>query len=295
VPEPDEVAAHLATADLDALGLQPEDQAELRGHVTRLGADDLEQVSAGAARLAARVGDLEFPWPRVLADLHDRPGRPMGLLPLMALVASADDVRRFHAARGIPAADSASGLRDLGQQVAVHRRTYGEFGLHTQGWLVCVWSGAYFWLGRLAFNLMRLDGRWVIDTHIPEGGPLTPETVDASFARARDLFGRHFADLPAEAFHCHSWLLDPQLADVLPADSNIVRFQRRWELYGDPTRGDDDAVFFVFRQRHTTRESRAGLPRDTTLQRAILDRIDAGSHWQLRHGSIPVRPVNPKG
>ena len=60
----------------------------------------------------------------------------MGLLPLLALVASADAVRRFHAARGLSPEDSASGLRDLGQQVAVHRRTYGEFGLHTQGWLV---------------------------------------------------------------------------------------------------------------------------------------------------------------
>ncbi len=286
--EPGEVARRLAEADLDALGLGPEDGAELREHAVRLDLDDAVRVGAAADRLEARVGHLDHPWPRVLADLPDEPGRPMGLLPLLSLVTSADAVRRFHAARGVPPADSASGLRDLGQQVAVHRRTYGEFGLHTQGWLVCVWSGAYFWLGRLAFNLMRLDGRWVIDTHIPESGPLTVESVDESFARARDLFGRHFADLPAEAFRCHSWLLDPRLAEVLPEESNIVRFQRRWQLYGDPAAGDDDAVFFVFRRRDTSPDSRSRLPRDTTLQRAILDHIEAGGHWQLRHGRIPI-------
>ena len=112
--------------------------------------------------------------------------------------------------------------------------------------------------------------------------------MDKSLARARELFGRHFADLPADAFHCHSWLLDPHLAEVLPEDSNIVRFQQRWKLYGDAAPGDDDAVFFVFRRRNTTPKSRAALPRDTTLQRAILDRIEAGAQWQLRHGRIPI-------
>jgi hypothetical protein len=273
---------------LDALGLQPEDQADLRRHVALLQDDDRARVADLVARLSARVGDLEYPWPRLFADVPDEPGRPMGLLPILALVASADAVRRFHAARGISPEDSASGLRDLGQQVAVHRRTYGEFGLHTQGWLVGVWSGAYFWLGRLAFNLMHADGRWAIDTHIPESGPLTPESVDESFARAEALFARHFADHPAIEWHCHSWLLDPHLADVLPADSNLVRFQGRWELYGEPEPGDHDAVFFVFRRRDVPAADRRLLPRDTRLQRAVLDRVGSERPWQLRHGRIPL-------
>ena len=292
----------LDDANLESLGFRPEDRADLLAHAARLEDPDRARVADAAGRLEARVGDLEHPWPRVLADLRDEPGRPMGLLPLLALVASADAVRRFHAARGVPPEVSASGLRDLGQQVSVHRRTYGAFGLHTQGWLVCVWSGAYFWLGRLAFNLTRLDGRWVIDTHIPESGPLTPESVDDSFARAREVFGTHFADLPAEELHCRSWLLDPQLAEVLPGESNMVRFQRRWELYGDADLGDDDAVFFVFRRRDTTTESRASLPREHDA--AALDpRPDRGRRTlvpaarpdpvDVSEGTPPVHPAVP--
>jgi hypothetical protein len=279
-------------ADLEALGLLPQDQADLRRHAGLLHDDDRARVADLAARLSARVGDLAFPWPRLFADARDEPGRPMGLLPLLALVAWADAGRRFPASRGRAPVDTARGRRVRGPQVAVPRRTYGEFGLHTQGWLVGVWSGAYFWPGRLAFNLMRVEGspheHWVIDTHIPEAGPLTPAAVDESFTRAEALFARHFADHPAAELHCHSWLLDPYLAEVLPADSNLVRFQQRWELYGEPQPGDDDAVFFVFRRRDLRAADLRLLPRETSLQRAVLDRVGSERPWQLWHGRIPL-------
>ena len=61
--------------------------------------------------------------------------QPMGLLPMLALLVTAPEVTAFHTQRGVPAEVSAATLSDLGQQVWVHRTTYGRFGLHTQGWL----------------------------------------------------------------------------------------------------------------------------------------------------------------
>ena len=52
--------------DLDALGLLPEDQADLRRHAAQIQDDDRARVADLTARLAARVGDLDFPWPRLL-------------------------------------------------------------------------------------------------------------------------------------------------------------------------------------------------------------------------------------
>ena len=60
---------------------------------------------------------------------------PDGVLPMLALVATAPEVAALHAGRGVPADISAATLTDLGQQVWVHRLTYGTFGLHTHGWL----------------------------------------------------------------------------------------------------------------------------------------------------------------
>ncbi len=106
---------------------------------------------------------------------------------------------------------SATTLAELGQQVWIHRLTFGTFGLHTQDWLTIAWSGALYWLGRLQFNLQPEDDGWVLSTHIPRTGPLTPESVDQAFAAARDFFAAHFPECPIRAFVCSSWLLGPGL------------------------------------------------------------------------------------
>ena len=65
----------------------------------------------------------------------------------------------------------------------------------------------------------------------------------------------------------------------------MALFQRRWTLAGEPGDGDEDAVFFTFARRPPV--DLASLPRDTTLQRAILDRLADGEHWYVRNGVIP--------
>ena len=208
----------------------------------------------------------------------------IGVLPMLALLASAEDVAGFHAGRGIDPEISRASLADLGQQAWVHRRTYGAFGLHTYGWLQVAWSGALYWLGRLQFNLTHFESDWVVSTHIPESGPLTPQSVADSFGRARTFFATHFADYPTRLFHCASWLLDPQLTEVLPAESNMVRFQRLWQLRGEGSPGDADAIFFVFRRRGEV--DHATLPQHTTLERAVVDKIIKGGHWCVWSGVI---------
>lgn len=215
----------------------------------------------------------------------------VGVLPLLALVATVPELLDYHRSRGISAEVSADTLAEVAQQVWVHRLTFDEFGVHTYGWLQLLWSGALYWLGRLQFNLQweaagaqGAEGAWMISTHIPRSGPLTPEAVDDSFARAADFFAKHFEDYPVTGFHCFSWLLDPLLAADLPQTSNMAQFQRRWTLYGAAVPGDEDAVFFTFARRQPV--DLDTLPQETTLQRAIVHRLQTGGHWQLWHGRI---------
>jgi hypothetical protein len=67
--------------------------------------------------------------------------------------------------------------------------------------------------------------------------------------------------------------------------SNIAAFQQRWALDERVAEGDADALFFTFARRSPV--DTATLPRDTSLQRAVLDRLAAGEHWPLRRGRIP--------
>jgi hypothetical protein len=140
-----------------------------------------------------------------------------------------------------------------------------------------VWSGRLAELGRLQFE-SRANG--VLAVHIPESGPLTPAACDASFRRAREVFPeRHVAS-------CHSWLLDPQLADVLPADSNIVRFQHRFELTDEGGDGNADVLRFVF---HTSDPALDKLVPTTTLERALVEHMREGGQWRTPTGVTSLR------
>jgi hypothetical protein len=154
-----------------------------------------------------------------------------------------------------------------------------------QAWLTLHARGGVYQLGRLHHQ----RGGTAVGLHVPEAGPLTPEAVDASLDEARAFFPRHFPDEHYTEFSCGSWLLDPRLLDYLPEDSNIARFQRRFELdpYEEPEGIDCDVevLRFVFRTLSTPLDR---LPRRTALQRAVVDHLQAGGHWQWRRGTFPM-------
>ncbi len=273
---------------LTRLGFREQDQADALTAVEAVlqRADDLAAIAAMAERLIDRIGDFGPSGGSAGWRTHDHGA---GLLPMLALVVTAPEVTAFHASRGVSAEASRATLSDLGQQVWVHRLTFDEFGLHTDGWLSIAWSGALYWLGRLQFNLQLEPGpegqpAWVLSTHIPRAGPLTPASVDASLATARDFFAWHFPDYPTRDYFCQSWLLDPALAAALP-DSNLAAFQRRWRLDGEPTPGEADLLFFVFLRRPPA--DLTNLPTDTTLRRVAAEALAAGRSWSVYRGRLP--------
>jgi len=119
-----------------------------------------------------------------------------------------------------------------------------------------------------------------LNVHMPDGGPLGHAACGESFRRALEFFPRHFPDRPFRGFCCTSWLLDGQLESWLPLTSNMVRFQR--EVYLVPIGMDtDDLVRTVF---HGRLQDLAKAPRDTTLQRAIVDHLLAGGRLEPTAG-----------
>lgn len=274
-------------------------EPEFRSLLPRLGVDP-----ADAAELVAGLPMLAEPGPaadlarhhRLLVDGMDS-AQPFERWPAAAdprfyayvFVAAVPAVRAAHAARGIPEDVSWATLADLGQQLRVHRRIYGRTGLHTQDWLTLHFRCRLVALGRLQFNLAdqyhRLPGEKLFGTHIPETGPLDPAGCDASFAWAAEFFPRHFPDWPATKAVCTSWLLDPQLADYLPAGSNIMAFQRRFTRLSPGRDGDRDIVEFVFRRPDT---DLTGVEPTTTLERAVVEHLAAGKQWKIVTGWLPL-------
>lgn len=109
----------------------------------------------------------------------------------------------------------------------------------------------------------------VVSLHIPgDNTPFTPEAVDATIAKTRAVLAKHFPDFKYKAFVCGSWLLDPQLVDLLGEKSNISHFCRRFTPITRKSAGRD--VFsFIFHCPDTANVDIAGLPENTRLERAL--------------------------
>lgn len=292
----DQVRTRLSATDLPEtlvlLGLAEQDARDLLALVSRTLTDPptLSRVAELSGAVRARIGSLmpdpEPVWQRD-GEWAGEPG-----VALCTLLATVPDIRSYHQGRGIPDAISWRSLADLGQQVAVHRLTYGEFGVHTHDWLLNAWTGRLYWLGRLQYTIEHIDDGVFASAHIPRAGSFDPALVDASLARVGPFFARHFPELRLRGVHCASWLLDPQLADVLPPGSNIAAFGRRWQLTGEVRPGDADVLFFVFSRRGRHRDGSDiaidSLPQNTSLQRAVADHLRAGGHWHCRVGYLPL-------
>ncbi|MFF4354158.1 acyltransferase domain-containing protein [Streptomyces sp. NPDC001530] len=209
-------------------------------------------------------------------------------------IAALPYVRAYHRGRGVPEDVSRRTLADLGRHVAVHHRRVGTPGLLFPWWIALHFHGELFQLGRLQFQRARLGdrtGRAVaaaglgvgpgdpcLSLHITDfRGPLSPTACDRSLALAREFFARHYPDEGYEVAVCHSWLLDPQLKRYLSADSNIIRFQDRFEAaYEEKTPDDGVPIGFVFGDPELPVQE---LPRRNSVERAVVDHLRAGGHW----------------
>jgi hypothetical protein len=122
------------------------------------------------------------------------------------------------------------------------------------------------------WEVVLQKGDVVLDLHIPRKDPLNEETCGASYAAALAFFARVFPERPPRALFCHTWMFSPQLQQILPPTSNLVRFQREFYLY--PSAGSLGFLWsFVFGPKYP---ERAAAPRDTSLRRAVLDWLDQG-------------------
>jgi hypothetical protein len=277
-----------APAILDRLAVAPDDAAEILAGWPDPGSPlwtpELRWLlDRSIALVRADLGG--YGWLPPGPELPRERGPAWRHLYVYTYLALVDVVLGYHRDHGVADAVSWVTLADLGRNLAIDRRMHREGWPVMQSWLTLHARGGVYELGRLQHQ----RGDTAIGLHIPDSGPMTPEAVSASLDEARAFFPRHFPGERYTAFSCGSWLLDPQLQEYLPEDSNIVAFQRRFELepYEEPEGLDADVevLRFVFRTLTTPLDQ---LPRRTVLQRAIVDHLTAGRHFLWRRGRFPI-------
>lgn len=329
-----DMAALLARMERRANGYGPDlpGDAEAAEMLERLGVTESDRVATLAAR-PDPANDSALCWvlDRLYIDMLANMGQPVSAsgfagwpampagtgavgrhLYVWLYLAVLPVVRRYHTGQGVPDDISWGSLTALSEQMTKDRAMYGVRGIGQHWSLPLIFRGGmYSGLGRLAYDRQYSPvdftaaepgttanpprpGEPVVNVHIPSrGGPLDPIACDESIERARRFFSRHFPERPV-GFICHTWILDPQLANYLAETSNIRRFQQRFRLISDPTeRADRYMLRLIFTRdpqdwNALPDEVLDELPQDSTLQRAFVTHLRAGRHWFDRTGWFPL-------
>jgi hypothetical protein len=293
--------ATTARTRLDALGVTPAVADHVVDVLPAIARDPNAWwlVTRCTTQLAERVDAPVFVRPRWPSlELADDALAPY--VYVVAFLLAVPGIERWYRDRGVDDSIMWRTLSDLGVRMRIRARTRGRPGLDTeQRWLTQHFTAQLFQLGRLQFNRdgwyyapelaplvpLTASGARAVGVHIPEGGPLDPASCDASFAAAVQFFRRYFGSDGFGVAVCTSWLLDEQLAGYLPADSNIVRFQRRFRTLPRSTPGYEDVRRFVFDERDPLHPDVAAR---TQLQRAVVEHLRAGGEWRVRTGWVEL-------
>lgn len=182
-------------------------------------------------------------------------------------------IREFYREKNIPLSvyfNTMTCYRDFLQEALT---CAGEFRFPYFLWCNRQNGGHLFRLGALEFE-KKED---TIAIHIPDNTDLSPASVDATLEEARVFFETYFPECAHFPYTCHSWLLDPTLKEMLPEDSNIIRFQERFEL--DPLWEETTDHFrFLF---NTYSHDLEPLAENTSLQRSVKAHLLAGGAMHI--------------
>ena len=115
----------------------------------------------------------------------------------------------------------------------------------------------------------------VINVHIPARIKLTPENCEYSYRECARIVKSAFPEFKYKAFVCFSWMMDKQLKNMLPPESNIVKFQSRYHTFFR-NMATDGVLVFVFGYPAGVRPDYNELAEDTSLRRAVKAHLLAG-------------------
>lgn len=143
-------------------------------------------------------------------------------------------------------------------------------------------------LSKSDWQLMMVRDDRVLDMHIPADGRMDYDLCGQSMEAAEEFFPKYFPEWEYKGFTCTTWLFDPQFQKLLPASSNIVRFQQEFYLY--PVKSDDSQTFERVFDKKPEDFNKA--PRDTSLRRIIIDHYLQGEYLRSAGGFILKEDLN---
>jgi hypothetical protein len=205
-----------------------------------------------------------------------------------------EDMEALYKAKNIPQDVFIATVSALGLGLIEHHAKHNEWGLSVDNveFVRCL-RGEVFRLGRLQFLPITISDYWLppklfnhplalgdlsLEVYIPRDGKLCESACLASFALAKTFFPK--LGYAFKAFHCCSWLFDPALAQLLPMDSNIVKFQKMFTIFKYEVNNIGLYSVWGNADESKIRNDPTEFPTDTLLRRKLIEYNVSGGIMQ---------------
>ena len=198
-------------------------------------------------------------------------------------------------ALGVPNEIIKSTLLDVKYKLCECQRVFGVDGLMEASWFKAILEGRCFGIGRLQFEIdkFRLDGYSgvnkgdnVLSIHIPSfGGALTETECKHSYEGAVSFFSKFFPNVFNDKipFVSWTWLLYPKNSEFMSESSNILRFQKDFDIIETNVYKTNDSIAWRIFGVPEILDVNA-LPEDTKLRKSAKEYILNGNKFGWGYG-----------
>ncbi len=213
----------------------------------------------------------ESAWIPTLTRLKEELGEdPQGFRLLCCMLRCAWEAREDYTRLGLSDEIYDATFACFSRFVREHRESYGIWGFDRGFWTVRQVSCKLFRIGQMEYELTELEGKPALSLHIPSDAQL--DRWQASWEMARPLLYRIFPEYENAPLFCRSWLLAPELQQLLPPGSRILAFQRTFRIRPLEV-STGGYVRWVFKDTRLTPDQ---YPENTTLQRSLKAWLQTG-------------------
>ncbi len=213
---------------------------------------------------------------------------------LLSFLYMCEDLEKRYEERGIPKEILIDTLEDLVRWTETWSGLKNELYLGQLTWVSLHMKMEIFKIGRLQFAMQKAGHAIVqydiaadddiIGIHIPAAGSMPREACIESLEQARRFFDTFYPTYHYDYFTCHSWLLDPTLDEILPQGSNILNFQKMFNIaFTEPS---DALLGYVF-QWMTNREAVKNMVVHSSLAKKVQARLMENGTFYEGYGVIP--------
>ena len=174
------------------------------------------------------------------------------------------------------------------------REKTGKHGVLKRAWLSNIPQMRIFRIGRVQYmpealeydiaigNRVYKEGTEVLGMHIPAGEPLNAAAVQESLAKVKSFYQTYFGKEYTVVL-CRSWLLAPELRELLKPTSGIIGFQNLFTIYKAVPHVQ--AIERVFGE---VQENASAYSETTSLQRNLKAYLLSGKQTTMGCGIIEL-------